>query len=210
MSGGKLSLDDYMRLLWTEHGKPGGSTPGLVGKPYSLKDLRQHLATLSGNRQFADEFFDRFVEGREAPDYARLLGPAGYTVRGADAGRGWIGDVNVAETPNGLAIGGAGGRGNMRPSPVPFNTPLYEAGIDAGDTIKTIDGQPATLAAWNAIASRSPGEKITMVVVRRGGVTVTKQVVVRQDPTVRQIVPVSNPTEAQKKFRDSWLSTKVK
>ena len=210
MSGGKLSLDDYMRLLWTEHGKPGGSAPGLVGKPYSLKDLRQHLATLSGNRQFADEFFDRFVEGREAPDYARLLGPAGYTVRGADAGRGWIGDVNVAETPNGLAIGGAGGRGNMRPSPVPFNTPLYEAGLDAGDTIKTIDGQPATLAAWTAIASRSPGEKITMVVVRRGGVTVTKQVVVRQDPTVRQIVPVSNPTEAQKKFRDSWLSTKVK
>ena len=61
MSGGKLSLDDYMRLLWTEHGKPGGSAPGLVGKPYSLKDLRQHLATLSGNRQFADEFFDRYA-----------------------------------------------------------------------------------------------------------------------------------------------------
>ena len=28
MSGGKLSLDDYMRLLWIQHGKPGGSAPG--------------------------------------------------------------------------------------------------------------------------------------------------------------------------------------
>jgi predicted metalloprotease with PDZ domain len=212
ISGGELSLDDYMRLLWTEHGKPGGPAPGLVGRPYSVKDLRQHLATLSGNRQFADEFFDRFVEGREAPDYARLLGPAGYTVRGADTGQGWIGGVNVAETPNGLTVGVIPvGRGGMaRPSPVPFNTPLYEAGIDAGDTIRTIDGQPATLALWNAIAGRSPGDRITMVVVRRGGANVTKQVIVRQDPTIRQIVPVDNPSEAQKKFRDSWLSTKVK
>jgi hypothetical protein len=46
--------------------------------------------------------------------------------------------------------------------------------------------------------------------VRRGGATVTKQVVVRQDPTIRQIVPVDNPSEAQKKFRDAWLSTRVK
>src|SRR5204863_159812 len=73
MSGGKQSLDDYMKLLWTQHGKPGGPAPGLVSKPYSVKDLRDHLATLTGNRKFADDFFDKYVEGREAPEYARLL-----------------------------------------------------------------------------------------------------------------------------------------
>src|SRR5262245_56372770 len=150
MSGGKLSLDDYMRLLWTKHGKPGGPAPGIVGRPYSVKDLRDQLATLTGNRKFADEFFDKYIEGREAPDYAHLLSLMGYGLRGAEAGRGWIGTVNASETPNGLAVGVGGGTrgGGGRPSPVPFNTPLYEAGIDGGDTIKTIDGQPATIAAW--------------------------------------------------------------
>src|SRR6185503_11475099 len=90
MSGGRQSLDDYMKLLWRLHGKPGGPAPGLVSKPYAVKDLRDHLTTLTGNRKFADDFFDKYVEGRDVPDYAKLLTPAGYTLRMADAGRAWI------------------------------------------------------------------------------------------------------------------------
>ena len=33
-SKGHLSLDDYMRTMWRVHGKPGGSQPGLVARPY--------------------------------------------------------------------------------------------------------------------------------------------------------------------------------
>lgn len=214
MSGGKQTLDDYMRLLWVQHGKPGGPAPGLVGRPYSLKDLRDHLATLSANRRFADDFFDKYVEGRDAPDYARLLALAGYTVRTADPAKGWLGNVNMGEAPNGLAVGGAGGRGGLRPSPVPFNTPLYDAAIDAGDTIQTIDGQPATIAAWNAIGKKKPGEQVTLVVIRRGGAIVTKAITLKQDPTV-QVVPTESVegrtlTDAQKAFRDAWLATRVK
>ena len=32
-SNGALTLDDYMKAMWRVHGKPGGSQPGLVGKP---------------------------------------------------------------------------------------------------------------------------------------------------------------------------------
>lgn len=211
MSDGKLTLDDYMKLLWKEHGKPGGPVPGIVAKPYSLKDLRDHLATLTGNRKFADDFFDKYVEGRDAPDYARLLAPAGYTLQMAPAGKGWVGNVNVSETPDGLAVGGGGrGGGGGRPSPVPFNTPIYNAGIDTGDTIKTIDGQPATMATWSGLTNRKPGDKVSVVVIRRGGALVTKTITVVQDPTAQQVVPVDNPTAAQKAFRDAWIATKVK
>src|SRR5207247_10810373 len=55
MSGGKQSLDDYMKLLRTQHGKPGGAAPGLVSKPYAVQDLRNHLATLTDQRKFADD-----------------------------------------------------------------------------------------------------------------------------------------------------------
>ncbi len=211
MSGGRQSLDDYMKLLWNLHGKPGGPAPGLVAKPYSVKDLRDHLAELTNNRKFADDFFDRFVEGREAPDYAHLLSLAGFRLQMADQGRGWIGNVPVAETPQGLAVGVGGGRGGGgRPNPVPLNTPLYNAGIDSGDIIKSIDGQPATAASWNAIGNRKPGETVTLAVLRRGGASVTKTVTLGQDPTAQQVVSMDNMTPAQKAFRDAWLASKVR
>jgi predicted metalloprotease with PDZ domain len=217
ISGGKLSLDDYMRVLWIRHGKPGGSSPGLVANPYGLKDLRDHLAALTGNRRFADDFFDKYVEGREVPDYPRLLSLAGYAVRAADAGRGWLGNVNMAETPEGLLVGASGGRGGGRgrPAPVPFNTPLYDAGIDSGDVITTIDGRPATTAGWTAIAQKKPGDRVTLVIMRRGGATVTRTIAVKQDPTVQQVVSIDTLpggalTAAQKAFRQQWLATRVK
>jgi predicted metalloprotease with PDZ domain len=211
LSGGKLSLDDYMRLLWVQHGKPDGPAPGLVSKPYTLKDLRNHLAELTGNRKFADDFFDKYVEGRDAPDYARLLALAGYTLETAPAGRGWLGNVPVSETPNGLAIGiGQNAVGQARPSPIPFNTPLYDAGIDSGDTIKTIDGQPATLALWNAIGNKKPGDQVAIGMLRRGGQTITKTITLKQDPTARQVVSMQNLSPSQKAFRDSWLATRIK
>jgi len=211
MSAGRISLDDYMKLLWQQHGKPGGAVPGVVAKPYTLKDLRDHLAALTGNRKFADDFFDKYIEGREVPDYARLLALAGYTVLMAPNGKGWIGNIPVRESPDGLAVGGGG----ARPSPIPFDTPVYDAGIDSGDVIRTIDGQPATMAAWNAIAARKPGEKVSVGVRRRDGSLVAKTITVKQDPTAQQIVPVETfqqgpgLTPSQKAFRDAWLSTKV-
>ena len=212
MSGGKQSLDDFMRLLWNLHGKPGGPAPGLVGKPYSLKDLRDHLAELTNNRKFADDFFDKYIEGRDAPEYARLLALAGYRLETAPSTKGWLGNVAMGETPEGLAVGVGGGRGGGggRPSPVPFNTPIYDAGLDSGDIIKTIDGQPATTAAWKALSNKKPGDKVSVVVIRRGGTSVTKTITVTADPTASQVVPVDNPTAAQQAFRAAWIASKVK
>jgi predicted metalloprotease with PDZ domain len=211
MSAGKLSLDDYMKFLWIQHGKPDGSAPGLVSKPYTVKDLRNHLAELTGNRKFADDFFDKYVEGRDAPDYGRLLALAGYSLESAPAGRGWLGNVPISETPNGLAVGiGSNAAAQARPSPIPLNTPLYDAGIDSGDTIKTLDGQPATLALWTAIGNKKPGDQVSLGVVRRGGQTITKTIILKQDPTARQVVSMPSLTPAQKAFRDNWLATKVK
>ena len=72
LSNGKLTLDDFMRALWKDFGKPGGPAPGLVGKPYTLRDLRTTLATLTNNKKFADDFFDKYVEGRDVVDYTQI------------------------------------------------------------------------------------------------------------------------------------------
>ena len=207
-TAGKITLDDYMRLLWTRFGKPGGPAPGLVGKPYSLKDIRDALADLTSDRDFADNFFNRYIEGREVPDYATLVEAAGLRLQPSRPGAGWIGNVVVTETPAGLEVGGGGGRGGAA-SPVPFNTPLYAAGVDEGDVIATINGQPATMAAWQGIGRGKPGDKVALGVVRRDGTTATTTATLVQDPAL-QVVSMGSLTDAQKAFREAWLGTRVK
>ena len=79
-----------MRAMWQAHGKPGGPQPGLVGKPYTLKDARDRLAEVSGDRAFADRFFEKYIEGHDVPDYEQLLARAGIVFRKREPGApGW-------------------------------------------------------------------------------------------------------------------------
>ena len=92
---------------------------------------------------------------------------------------------------------------------MPFDTPIYDAGVDERDIITTIDGAPATVEAWEAIAKKHPGDKVTLGIRRRDGVVSTGVMTLRADPTL-QTTAMDSPTDAQKAFRESWLGTKVK
>ena len=202
-TGGKQSLDDYMRMLWRAHGKSAEAKVGYVGKPYSLKDLRTLLGELVGNQQFAADFFDKYIEGREAADYERLLGLAGYVMRPLRPNTGWVGAFQVQDRNGGVEI----------MSLVPFNTPAYDAGLDLGDVVTMIDGQPGTVVAWNTIRTKKAGESIAITMKRRDGATVNKTLAVKQDPAfnfVQTETVGGTLTPAQKAFRDAWLGTKVK
>ena len=74
-SNGKTSGDDYMKALWARFGRPGQKEPGKVSTAYSIDGLKETLATVSGDRSFANDFFSKFVEGRQVVDYAALLAP---------------------------------------------------------------------------------------------------------------------------------------
>ena len=208
-SAGSVTLDDYMRRLWQVFGAPRDPRPGYVARAYTLGDLRTELATVSGDRPFADDFFDRYVEGRDTPDFPRLLALAGFNVQPAAPGRGWIGDVRTRDISGGLIIGidATGRRGT-----VPFHTPLYEAGIDEGDVITSIDGRPATRLAWSTIADHKPGERVTFSVRRRDGRQFDATLTIGSDPRVT-IEPVETsggtPTTAQLAFRQAWLGSRV-
>jgi predicted metalloprotease with PDZ domain len=207
-TGGRLTLDDYMRRLWTDFGAPADARPGYVARPYTLADLRAELAALTGDRAFADTFFDRYVEGHDAPDYAALLAPAGYVVRPAAPGRSWLGDVQLTETTGGLLVGITAGGGT---SPVPFDTPLYTAGVDEGDLITAIDGRPATRAAWTALGRRPAGTSVALTVRRRDGRTVAVSAVLEADPSAEVVSKEAaglGVTAAERAFRQAWLGSR--
>ena len=68
---GKVTLDDYMKALWTKYGKTP-APPGTVATPYTPADLQATLAERQRQRSFAREFFERYVNGPELVDYGML------------------------------------------------------------------------------------------------------------------------------------------
>ena len=193
-SKGRLSLDDYMRAMWKVHGKPGGPQAGLVAKPYTLQDARDRLAEVAGDRQFADTFFTKYIEGREVPDYASLLAPAGIVVRKRNAGVAWTG----------AQMDGSGKVTQL----VSWGTPAFDAGLEQGDVIVSVDNAP-----FDTLKSRKPGDKVVLEVRRPTGKTATLTLSVGEDPAMEAVAVETTGrtlTPAEKTFRDSWLGPKLK
>ena len=197
-SDGRLTLDDFMRAMWRTYGKPS-TREGYVDRPYALDDAEQRLAEVSGDAPFAHDFFARYVHGRELPDYASLLRPAGLLLRSASPGRPWWGDIRLEE------------REGLRIAAAPLaNTPAYRAGLDLDDEIRSLDGTRVTTPddVNGAIRRHKVGDTVSVQFIDRTGVIRTTRVAIEEDPRV-EVVPVENAggtlTAAQRAFRDAWL-----
>lgn len=195
------TLDDFMREMWRRHGK--GQTAALApAKPYTAADAEAALAAVTGDAAFAKDWFARFVVGSELPDYAALLARAGFLLRPAASGEGWVGDPQIASFDGRVIIAG----------PTTMGSPLYEAGIAAGDRITSVGGTPVTTDAEyrDAVRALAPGSAVRLAWVGRIGPT-TADVTVRANPRV-EVVPMEaagqTPSSAQLAFRRAWLSSR--
>lgn len=218
-SNGTITLDDYMRAMWLAYGKPGGPSPAIIAKPYTLKDARDRLADVSGDRQFADEFFDKYIEGRELPDYERLFTRVGLALRKRNPGGAWVGLMDQT-----FRVGrrGRGTPANSMPAgagiPVPglvnWGTPAFKAGIEEGDVITSADGKAiATIDDWqSAVRDHKPGDSM-VVEFNRHGTMVKATIVLAEDPTV-EVVTLESTGAAlsadQRMMRDQWLASRRK
>ena len=199
-SDGKITLDHYMRALWQDYGRAPGPE-GVVARPYTLQDLRGRLSDVSGDSAFANEFFDKYIEGRDVVDYEALLGKAGMLLRRGGQRRPWIGPLNLNFDRGAARIA----------SPTIEDTPVYAAGLDEDDEVLSIDGQAiAAQGRVDEVLRRHvPGDKLR-VAIRRRGLVRNLIVTTAEDPTL-ELVPaeVSRPlTAAERRLRDEWLSSK--
>ncbi|TDI22684.1 MAG: PDZ domain-containing protein, partial [Acidobacteria bacterium] len=198
-----VTLDDYMQLLWQRFGRPGGAVPGVVDRPYTQADLRTALAELTGDQAFADDFFDRYVEGHEVIDYAPLFERAGLVLRPRAPGQTWLGSPSLRFDRGGARI----------VAPVLFGSPLYDAGLERDDMLVSIDGQTLSSAGRldAVLGDLDDGARVSVVYSRRGERRTTQLTVVA-DPTL-ELVPLEQldgrPTPEQQRFRDDWLGSKA-
>ena len=197
---GKVTLDHFMRALWERFGRPGANVPGYVETPYTLDDLKSMLGNVAGDAAFAQDFFARYVEGHEVLDYARLLGRAGILVK-SNTGRAFAGALTLQDDPAGVRI----------TADVPYGSPAYQAGLERDDVLVSVGGTKVTRAAdvEKLVAARKPGEPLPVAYERRG-VRMSTALKLGEDPRL-DLVPIEDAgqplTDAQRRFRESWLSS---
>jgi predicted metalloprotease with PDZ domain len=188
------SLDHYMQAVWATHGRSE--------VPYSVDDLEGVLVELTGDRLFARQFFDRYVHGRDVPDFEALLAPAGMVLRGSRSGPPTIGRVRLRYGPSGAVI----------EEYTTAGTPIYEAGLDRGDRIVELDGRtlrsPADLT--NVLEGKTSGDEVAVRFSSRG--TERSGVIVLAASPDLEVVMFEADGRAVdsdvRAFREGWLEPK--
>jgi predicted metalloprotease with PDZ domain len=199
-TGGRASLDDFMRAMWKAHGLPGGSRPGYVDHPYAVADIRARLAEVTGDRAFADDLITRYVEGHDVMEYDRLFGLAGFVMRRARPGVASLGQIAFDRGASSLRI----------VAPTRVGSPAYAAGLDMDDEITKIgDEAVSKVDDLDAVIKRhKPGDRVKVAFVRRGHPE-SVEATLEEDGDL-EVVPVEatggTPTDAQKAFRMAWLN----
>jgi predicted metalloprotease with PDZ domain len=204
-SDGRITLDDFMRAMWQQFGKPGGRAPGYVDRPYTMADAKAVLASVAGDRVFADDFFARYIQGHEIPDYARLLAVAGLVLRPHAPQSGFAGELRLQDAPAGVRISAA----------VAIGSPAYRAGLDRDDVITAVGGTAIRRAEEvnAAIRATPPGGTVAVTYLHRGrGQPLMTTIRTVADPTL-EVIPAEQAgralSDAQRRFRDGWLSSRA-
>jgi predicted metalloprotease with PDZ domain len=190
----EVTLDTFMRRVWQVHGN--------TEVPYTTDDLREALAHVTGDEEFAAEFFASYITGQELPDYESLLANAGLLLRRANPGSASVGPVSLAFEGKAALI-----EGNTI-----IGSPLYEAGLDRGDQILAIDRlKIESPKQWDhAMGRYEPGDIATIRYIQRG-IERTAELTFDEDTELEVVTYESagmNTRRAQRRFRRNWLGEK--
>ena len=190
-SNGTKSLDDVLRHLYQNFYK--------ANKNYAPEDFQRTAELMAGGS--LDEFFTKFVRGREELDYDRALSAAGLrldrgikTENGKEVERVYFGADTELEGDR-LIV-----------QRVYAGSPAYEQGLNTGDQIVALNNVRVTKDFFDArMAEKKPGELVNLTIFRFDDLsTLLIKLGGRAEGTFR-IVPVENPTDLQKRIYQSWL-----
>lgn len=191
------SLDAYMRAMWERYGQhQEGHAPA---RPYTTADARRTLGAVARDTAWANAFFARYVTGQDAPDYASLLAPAGILLRPVNPDAAWLGDARWAADSEVVTLA----------SPAITGTPLYEAGMEQGDVLLSLDGRaiatPADVAT--VLAGHKPGDALPVAFQSRGN-RVEATLTLAASPRLEAVLfeQAGRPVTAEvRALREAWL-----
>ena len=182
-----LNLDEFMQLMWKRFGK--------TEVAYTVKDIEATLAAYA-DAAFAQDFFGKYIYKSEIPDYKNLFEQVGLQLDRASE-KPYFG-ASFKTTENGLEIF----RNTFKDSPA------YQADLDKGDVITSIDGIAMNSNdAFKDLLNSKKIDDVLQVTFERFGEVFTSQVRLTADPTYTiSIAPDAKKSVIQ--TREKWLAKK--
>ncbi|HEY2962766.1 MAG TPA: PDZ domain-containing protein [Pyrinomonadaceae bacterium] len=195
-SGGRKSLDDVMRHLYTEFFKKE--------RNYTPADFHKACELMAGSS--LEEFFAKYVRGKEELDYNSALAAAGLhletantaTDTGKPVERVFFG-AELEQQEDRLMV-----------QRVYAGSPAYEQGLNTGDQIVAFDNMRVTKDFFNArLAEKKPGDLINLTIFRFDDLsTLLIKLGGRAEGTYK-ISALPTQTELQKQIYRAWLGTRA-
>lgn len=202
-TGNARSLDDVMRRLWAEYGRPD------VGFPEGrVEEIASEVAGVE-----LRPLFDRWLRSAQELDFSPLAAaglslapahepPAGSAVPPPAAGE--PGATGMREVKIGFQFKMDGGRtvvGNVL-----AGTPAWRAGVSAGDELVALDGlRIDAMSLGMRMQEKAPGSTVALTVFRREELITLPMLVESGPPTRLAVRPIPEPSEAQRAVLQHWL-----
>lgn len=181
-----LNLDDFMELMWKKYGKNEVT--------YKIEDIEESLAEYAGE-ELASDFFNHHIYSSKRPDYQKLFESVGVKIE-QKTEKDYFG---AALRPNeeGLEIT----RNTFKGSPA------YEAGLDSGDIIISLNGNPVTSIDDLNSGLQNDEDGNVKVVFKRFGNEKETEVSLATNPAY-SISLDENASKEALKNRKNWLEAK--
>ena len=185
-TGNVISLDDLMRRLNEDFGRPG--------RYYTEADLRRVLAQIAPTFAGLEAFFRDYVRGTRELDYATYLGYAGLELESSGPGSARLGfeaSVNSA--------------GEVRADFVERRSAAAQAGLAEGDILQKMNGQALLDSPAKLLPQLKPGQEMKLQVLRGGNVLeITYRLEANAETTYR-VKEITHASPEQLLVREGWL-----
>jgi len=147
------------------------------------------------------EFFVKYVRGREELDYDAALAGAGLRLDKTAASDG---SAALNKAYLGADLSQEGERLLVRR--VYEGAPAYEQGLNAGDQIVAMNNMRASKDFLDArIAEKQPGDLVILTIFRADDLSVLPIKLGGRVDTNYRILPADKPSDEQKRAYQSWL-----
>lgn len=146
-SGGRRSLDDVMRYLYTDFAKKN--------RNFTPDDFQKTAERAAGGS--LAEFFSKYVRGESEIDYNAIVNGVGLRLKASEPNKGapYIG-ADLAEDAGRLTV-----------KAVPADSPAYQQGLNVNDQIVAIDGYRAgTSFLQTYLNEKEPGDRVRLTIFR--------------------------------------------
>ena len=188
----RTGLDDVLRALNEGYAKAGR----FYNESEGLRGAMEEVIRGKAPNADADlgDFFARYISGSEEIPYADFLGRAGWNLRDISQHRAALGFSVNRDNAGSLGI-----------VIVDRDSGASEAGLEEGDVLIALNGEPLPRSLERWLRDHQPGEHVRLKVRRGGEERDFSFPLARQTDAAYQITETASPTERQRRIRDGIL-----